>query len=86
MGDGQTVDSAASFSPCGAWRFPVTTMIQSDPVRESSKVFAASENNLCTRALFADIGLFDEEFFAYFEDVDLSFHARLGRPPCPLLR
>ncbi len=28
-------------------------------------------------AMFKDIGLFDEDFFAYFEDVDLSFRAQL---------
>jgi len=25
--------------------------------------------------MFKDIGLFDEDFFAYYEDVDLSFRA-----------
>lgn len=33
--------------------------------------------SLYRREMFEDIGLFDEEFFASFEDVDLSFRAQL---------
>jgi hypothetical protein len=33
---------------------------------------------LYRRSLFADIGLFDESFWASFEDVDLSFRAQLA--------
>jgi GT2 family glycosyltransferase len=34
------------------------------------------------RSLFETVGLFDEEFFAYYEDVDLSFRAQLAGFPC----
>jgi GT2 family glycosyltransferase len=34
------------------------------------------------RALFDTVGLLDEEFFAYYEDVDLSFRAQLAGFPC----
>lgn len=34
------------------------------------------------RAMFEDIGLFDEDFFAYDEDVDLSFRAQLMGYKC----
>lgn len=34
------------------------------------------------RAMLEDIGLFDERFFMYCEDVDLAFRAQLGGYPC----
>lgn len=42
-------------------------------------VFGASGGASLYRAdLFRDIGLFDQRFFAYYEDVDLSFRAQLA--------
>ncbi len=41
-------------------------------------VFGASGGaSLYRTSLFEDIGLFDEDFFAYYEDVDISFRAQL---------
>src|SRR5205823_174784 len=34
------------------------------------------------RTLFEEVGLFEESFFAYIEDVDLSFRARLAGLRC----
>ena len=46
---------------------------------ESRDTFSACAGAaLYKRKLLLDLGLFDEEFFAYMEDVDLSFRARLG--------
>lgn len=43
-----------------------------------TRIFAASgAASLYRRELFEDVGLFDEWMFAYYEDVDLSFRARL---------
>lgn len=43
-----------------------------------TELFGASGGSTLYRAdMLRDIGLFDEDFFAYFEDVDLSWRARL---------
>lgn len=42
-------------------------------------VFGASGGaSLYKAELFKDIGMFDEDFFAYYEDVDISFRAQLA--------
>jgi GT2 family glycosyltransferase len=79
MADGRSVDSTGDFYSTWGLAFPRDRDQPAEPVRESGEVFAASGGaSLYRAALFADIGLFDEEFFAYFEDVDLSFRARLA--------
>lgn len=46
-------------------------------------VFGASGNGSAfRRALLADVGLFDETFFAYLEDLDLAFRAQLRGWSC----
>lgn len=43
-----------------------------------TELFGASGGSTLYRAdMLRDVGLFDEDFFAYFEDVDLSWRARL---------
>lgn len=45
---------------------------------KTEAVFAASGGASLYRAkMLREVGLFDEDFFAYYEDVDLSFRARL---------
>ena len=79
MRDGRSVDSTGDFYTVWGLAFPRDRDQPADPVRESGDVFAASGGaSLYRTALFGDIGLFDEAFFAYFEDVDLSFRARLA--------
>lgn len=53
--------------------------VASDDYDAQTAVFAASGGASLYRAeLFTDIGLFDEDFFAYYEDVDISFRAQLA--------
>jgi GT2 family glycosyltransferase len=77
--DGRTVDSTGDFYSVWGLAFPRDRDQPAEPVRESGDVFAASGGASLYRAsVFVDVGLFDEAFFAYFEDVDLSFRARLA--------
>ena len=46
---------------------------------EKEEVFAASGGASIYRVeMLKEIGLFDQKFFAYYEDVDISFRAQLG--------
>lgn len=46
---------------------------------KQEEIFSAPAGATLYRAdLFKEIGLFDEEFFAYYEDVDISFRAQLA--------
>jgi GT2 family glycosyltransferase len=70
------VDSAGD--GMNLWRGPYK-IGEKEPVgnyRERRYIFGACGGGGCyKRELFDRIGLFDEEFFAYFEDIDLSFRA-----------
>lgn len=53
------------------------------PFDREEEVFAACAcAAVYPRALFDDVGPFDENFFAYYEDVDWSFRARLRGHRC----
>jgi GT2 family glycosyltransferase len=50
-----------------------------DKYDDDTSIFAASGGASMYRAkMLEEIGLFDEDFFAYYEDVDLSFRAQLA--------
>jgi GT2 family glycosyltransferase len=51
----------------------------SDTYDQKTHVFGASGGaSLYRTKMFEEIGLFDEDFFAYYEDVDISFRAQLA--------
>jgi GT2 family glycosyltransferase len=80
--DGSRIDSTGDFYSIWGFPFPrgrgEVDSGQYDS-EEMSKVFGASGGASLYRArMFREIGLFDESFFAYFEDVDVSFRARLA--------
>jgi len=79
MADGRTVDSTGDFYTEWGVAFPRDRDRPAEPIRESGYVFGASGGASLFRAdLFREVGLLDEDFFAYFEDVDLSFRAQLA--------
>jgi len=59
--------------------FPRSRGLKTATAPDSSYVFSATGGaTLYKTALFKQIGLFDESFFAYYEDVDVSFRAQLA--------
>lgn len=78
--DGKTVDSTGEFYP--RWGLP-GPRDRDLPVEKSTTtsghIFGGTGGATIYKAsLLRDIGLFDETFFMYYEDVDLSFRAQLA--------
>ncbi len=78
-GDGEKIESTGdSYS---AWGLPFPRQ-RDEPIKDADDsmfVFGGTAGaTLYTTDLFRDIGLFDETFFAYFEDTDISFRAQLA--------
>ncbi len=78
------VDSAGDgYNLCGtAWNFGKGK--PDGPFFDQPRaVFGASgAASFYRRAFFDEIGLFDEDFFAYYEDVDLAFRGQLAGKQC----
>jgi GT2 family glycosyltransferase len=76
--DGKTIDSTGDWYSVWGLPFPRG---RDKPIKKASPsgpVFGASGGaSLYDTHLFKDVGLFDERFFAYYEDVDISFRAQL---------
>ena len=77
--DGKTIDSTGDFYSIWGLPFPRGRGESSVFAPDDGLVFGASGGATVYRTkLFKDIGLFDEDFFAYYEDVDISFRAQLA--------
>lgn len=79
-GDDQRLDSTGDFYTTWGLPFPRgREELNSSHYDKDSWVFAASGGaSLYRMAMLDRIGLFDEDFFAYYEDMDLSFRAQLA--------
>ena len=78
--DGKTFDSTGD--QYSVWGIPYPRS-RAEPVSDiydtQTVVFGASGGaSLYRTRLLVEIGLFDQDFFAYYEDVDLSFRAQLA--------
>jgi len=77
--DGNTIDSTAEQYSTWGLAFPQN---RDKPVTEAPQealIFGATGGaSLYRMEMLRDIGVFDESFFAYYEDVDLSFRAQLA--------
>lgn len=78
--DGNKLDSSGDYYT--VWGLPYPRGRDEhdiDKYDEQTELFAASGGaSLYRVAMLRNIGLFDEDFFAYYEDVDLSFRAQLA--------
>ncbi len=78
--DGKTIDSTGE--GYSIWGLPYPRGRDEEVVDKydnQKTIFAASGGASIYRAkLLRQIGLFDEDFFAYYEDVDISFRAQLA--------
>jgi GT2 family glycosyltransferase len=77
--DGATIDSTGEQYSLWGLPFPRLRGSPTDELPESGFTFGATGGaSLYSSELFKDIGLFDESYFAYYEDVDISFRAQLA--------
>lgn len=74
--DRKIIDSAGDALDLSLGPYKIGEHEPSENYRERCFIFGACGGGGCyKRELFDRIGLFDEDFFAYFEDIDLSFRA-----------
>lgn len=77
--NGKTIDSIGDYYSIWGLPFPKGRGMPRQDSTKLEEVFGASGGASLYRAdLFRTIGLFDEDFFAYYEDIDVSFRARLA--------
>lgn len=77
--DGKTIDSTGDWYSIWGLPFPRNRGNNTVFAPKDELVFGASGGATLYRTkLFEDIGLFDERFFAYYEDADISFRAQLA--------
>lgn len=77
--NGKTIDSTGDYYSTWGMPFPRNRGGEAAMAPKSGYVFSGSGGaSLYKTALFKEIGLFDESFFAYYEDVDISFRAQLA--------
>jgi GT2 family glycosyltransferase len=77
--DGDSIDSTGEQYSVWGLPFPRSRGLASKTTPESGLTFGATGGASMYRSeLFDSIGLFDESYFAYYEDVDVSFRAQLA--------
>jgi GT2 family glycosyltransferase len=78
--DKKHIDSTGDFYTVWGLPFPRgRNEVDTGQYDTKTQIFSASGGaSLYRSALFDDIGLFDDDFFLYFEDVDISFRAQLS--------
>ena len=79
MDDPGRIDSAGDFYCALGWAFARGKGRPAGRNRKSCEVFSACAGaSIYRRAVFDEIGLFDEAHFAYLEDVDICYRAKIA--------
>lgn len=79
LSDGETIDSTGDWFSKWGLGFPRNRGDATEKAPEAGFVFGASGGaTLFSVPMLHGIGLFDEDFFAYYEDNDISFRAQLA--------
>lgn len=77
------IDDAGDEYTLLGWTKKVGNGKSADLYNEEREIFSACAGaSLYRRNVFREIGLFDENFFAYMEDVDVSYRARIHGYKC----
>ncbi len=76
--DGKTIDSTGDWYSTWGLPFPRNRNDKTPSAPAAEYVFSASGGaSLYKTVMLREIGFFDEDFFAYYEDTDISFRAQL---------
>ncbi len=76
---GKTIDSTGDWYTNWGLPFPRNRNDKTNKAPKNGFVFSGSGGaSIYKTSMLRDIGLFDEDFFAYYEDVDISFRAQLA--------
>lgn len=79
MHDGELIDSSGDWFSKWGLGFPRNRGDKAEKAPDGGFVFGASGGaTLFSCKMLREIGLFDEDFFAYYEDNDISFRAQLA--------
>jgi GT2 family glycosyltransferase len=77
--DGKTIDSSGDWYSKWGLGFPRSRGDKTENAPQGGFVFGASGGaTLFSVPMLREIGIFDEDFFAYYEDNDISFRAQLA--------
>ena len=79
LSDGKTIDSTGDWYSKWGLPFPRNRNDTTANAPKAGPVFGATGGaTLFAAPMLRQIGLFDEDLFAYYEDADISFRAQLG--------
>lgn len=77
--DGKTIDSTGDWYSIWGLPFPRNRHDKTEQAPHGEDVFGATGGgSLFRMKMLQEIGIFDEGFFAYYEDIDMSFRAQLA--------